>query len=403
MVCHRRAGKTVGIINDTIRKAMTAPRENSRYGICAPFYAQVKDVGWQYLKRFSAPIPGIKTNESELYIDYPNGSRIRLYGLDNYDRLRGGYFDGIVLDEYGDSDPRAWSEVIRPALADRQGWATFIGTPKGQNHFCDIWEAAQGDTQWFSLMLRASESGLIDAEELADAKAQMTDEQYQQEFECSFSAGIVGAYYSREIGQIEATGRRRDISFDPIVPVYTAWDLGMSDSTAIWMAQLVGSEVRLIDYIESSGRGLDWYVNELKSRPYTWADHFLPHDAAVRELGSGRSRIETLQSLGLGSARVMPAHEVADGFNATRLMLPRCYFDRDKTELGFVALRNYKRQWDEKRKVFHERPYHDWSSHAADAFRLLAMSIPAAKPLNSDPGRYSRSRRSGSNRSWLTA
>jgi len=357
--------------------------------MAAPYYAQAKDVCWSYLKRFCASVPGVAINESELRVDFAhNGARIRLYGLDNYDRMRGTYLDGIVLDEYGDADPRAWTEVIRPALADRQGWAVFIGTPKGSNHFYDVWKDAQGRDDWFSLMLKASESGLVLAEELEDARRGMTEDAYAQEFECSFQAAVVGAYYGREMQGALDGGRISKVGWEPSTPVYTAWDLGISDSTAIWCAQIVGREIRLVDYIENSGVGLDWYVNELRKRPYTWGEHILPHDAQVKELGTGRSRLETLHSLGLGSARVIPAQSVADGINAARLIIPRCWFDEEKCDKGIEALRNYRREYDEKRKVFHDRPLHNWCSHAADSFRYLALGLPNggqdgwAKPIS---------------------
>ena len=392
LVCHRRAGKTVACIMDVVDAALRSEKPDPRFAYAAPFYAQAKDVAWSYVKRFCVPIPGVAINESELRVDFGhNGARIRLYGLDNYDRMRGTYLDGIVLDEYGDADPRAWTEVIRPALADRQGWAVFIGTPKGSNHFYDKWKDAHGDPDWFSLMLKASESGLILPAELADASKGMTDDAYAQEFECSFQAAVVGAYYGREMSAALDAGRISKVDWEPSIAVDTAWDLGMSDSTAIICAQRVGSEIRIIDFIENSGVGLDWYVNQLRSRPYTWGEHLLPHDAQVKELGTGRSRIETLHSLGLGSARVIPAQSVADGINAVRLMLPRCWFDASKADRLIESLRNYRREYDEKRKVFHDRPLHDWCSHAADAMRYLAMGLPQKatgwdKPLNYNTG-----------------
>lgn len=376
-VCHRRAGKTVACINELIKAALMCSRPEPRFAYAAPFYAQAKDVAWAYLKRFTAVIPGTSVNESELRVDLPNGGRIRLYGLDNYDRLRGTYLDGIVLDEYGDADPAAWQEVIRPALTDRSGWAIFIGTPKGRNHFAAMWdEASQYPDQWFSLMLRASQSGLIDEAELADARRQMTEDQYAQEFECSFQAAVVGAYYGREMQQAEDSGRLLDrLPWEPKSKVHTAWDLGIGDSTAIWFVQAVGREVRVIDYIENSGVGLDWYARQLKDRPYVYGDHLLPHDADVKELGTGKSRVETLASLGLTGVRVLPAQRVEDGINAARLLLPRTYFALDKARRGVEALRNYRREWDDKRKVYHDRPLHDWSSHGADAFRYLALGL----------------------------
>lgn len=379
LVCHRRAGKTVACIMDLVDHALRASKQDPRFAYAAPYYAQAKDVAWSYLKRFGAIVPGAQINESELRVDFGhNNARIRLYGLDNYDRMRGTYLDGIVLDEYGDADPRAWTEVIRPALADRAGWGVFIGTPKGSNHFYDVWKGAQGNDEWFSLMLKASESGLILPDELADARKGMTEDAYAQEFECSFQAAVAGAYYGREMNAALDEKRIDRIPHEPGVAVTTAWDLGMGDSTAIWCAQVVGREIRIIDYIENNGVGLDWYVNELRKRPYTWGDHILPHDAEVRELGTGKSRIETLRNLGLGSARVIPAQSIEDGINAARLLIPKCWFDAERCNHGIEALRNYRRRYDEQRKVFSDRPLHDWCSHGADAFRYLALGLPSS-------------------------
>lgn len=377
-VCHRRAGKTVACINDLIKGALTCDREEPRFAYCAPFYAQAKDVAWSYLKRFTAPIPGAEPNESELRVDLPNGGRIRLYGLDNYDRLRGSYFDGVVLDEYGDSDPRAWAEVIRPALSDRKGWGLFIGTPKGRNHFSDMWDQAIRDEDWFTIMLRASESGLLDDAELVDARKSMSEDQYEAEYECSFQASVVGAYYGREMQAAELDKRIGRVPWEPKLPVHTGWDLGIGDSTAIWFCQRSGQEWRIIDYLENSGVGLDWYAKELDRKPYKYGEHILPFDVEVAELGAeGRTRKETLASLGIRRVTVMPRQAVIEGINAVRLLIPKCWFDAVKCERGINALRNYRKDWDDKRKVFHDRPLHDWSSHGADAFRYLAMADPS--------------------------
>ena len=373
-VCHRRAGKTVACINELIKGALSCTRPEPRFAYVAPLYSQAKDVAWSYLKRFTANIPGTLPYENELRIDLPNGGRVRLYGADNYDQMRGIYLDGVVVDEFGDIDPRAWEEVLRPALSDRHGWAIFIGTPKGNNHFRKLWDDANKDPSWYSLMLKASETGLIDPGELADARKSMTIDQYDREYECSFQAAVVGAYYGPQMNQAEAEKRIAKVPWEPRLQVYTAWDLGISDSTAIWFVQLVSREIRLIDYLENSGVGLDWYAKELRSKPYAYGEHILPHDAEVKELGTGRSRLETLQSLGIGNTRIIPAQSVADGINAARTLLPACWFDSDKCERGINALRNYRREYDDKLKSFKERPLHDWSSHGADAFRYLALS-----------------------------
>lgn len=375
LVCHRRAGKTVATINDKIKRCLTATRPNWRAAYVAPYYTQAKDVAWDYVQRFSSPVPGVQFNQAELRADFPNGSRLRLYGGDNYDRIRGIYLDDVTLDEYGDMDPRAWAEVIRPALTDRQGSATFIGTPKGANHFRDVWQRISVEEGWFRLMLKASETGLICAEELDAAKRQMTEDQYEQEFECSFEAAVVGAYYGPEIKRMKTEGRVCKVAHEPALPVYTAWDLGMDDCTAIWLCQLAGREVRVIDYIEGSGAGLAHYAGELRSRGYVYAEHFLPHDVQVKELGTGVSRLEVLQSLGMSNVRVIPAQRVEDGINAVRMLLPRLWADETKAARGVQALADYRKEFDEKTKTFRERPLHDWTSHAADAMRYLALGM----------------------------
>lgn len=373
-VAHRRAGKTVACVNKLIRRALECRLLEPRMAYCAPTYSQAKDVAWSYLRRFTEVIPNVSVHETELRVDLPTGARIRLYGLDNYDRLRGGYLDGVVLDEYGDSDPRAWQEVIRPALSDRQGWADFIGTPRGRNHFSDLWDAAGQDDSWFRLMLRASETGLLPEAELQDARKAMSEEQYAAEYECSFAAGVVGAYYGREMEAAEREKRITSVPWEPTLSVHTAWDLGIGDSTAIWAVQLAGREVRVIDYIESSGVGIDWYIRELGKRSWTWGEHILPHDAEVKELGTGKSRLEVMHSLGLQKTRVLPVQRIEDGINASRMLLPLCHFDRTKCARGIAALQNYRRAWDDKRQVYHDRPLHDWSSHGADAFRYMALA-----------------------------
>jgi phage terminase large subunit len=378
IVAHRRAGKTVACVNELIKAAIDSDKKDGRYAYIAPQFNQAKDIAWLYLQRYAGVIPGASFNESELRVDLPNGSRIRLYGADNPDRLRGIYLDGVILDEYADMRPSVWGEVIRPLLADRQGWAVFIGTPKGHNAFYDVWEKA--DESWYRLRLRASETGLIDPEELAGARSQMTEDQYQQEFECSFEAAIMGAYYGKEMRLAEDEQRIIKVPYEAGVEVITAWDLGIGDSTAIWFAQVVGREPRLVDYYEASGAGLDHYMRVLKERPYTYGTHLLPHDAEVTELGTGLSRVEVMRNLGMRHYRIVPKLPVDDGIQAARLFLRKCVFDREKCKQGIEALKQYRTEYDEKAKAFKQRPLHDWTSHAADAFRYLALGINNATP-----------------------
>lgn len=375
LVVHRRGGKTVASINELIKATMNCQKENPRFAYIAPYHAQAKDVAWEYLKHYSAPVPGVSFNESELRVDYPNGGRIRLYGAENADRMRGLYFDGIVIDEPADINPRVWPEIIRPALADRQGWATFIGTPKGHNAFYDVYTQATKDDAWFTMMLRASESGLIAESELNASRINMSDDQYAQEFECSFEAAIVGAYYGKHIGEAELANRITSVAPAPTEQVHTAWDLGVRDSTAIWFFQKIGNEIRIVDYYENSGVGLEKYVAELSARRYVYGSHILPHDIEVKELGTGITRREVLANLGVTDIIVAPKLSVSEGINAVRMILPMCWFDKVKCANGIEALRQYRHEWDDQRKTFRGNPMHDWTSHAADSFRYMAVSL----------------------------
>lgn len=381
IVAHRRAGKTVACIMDLIDAALRCKKENARFAYIAPHYNQAKDVAWSYLKQYTAPLPGVSLHESELRSDLPNKARIRLYGSDNYDRLRGLYFDGVILDEYGDMDPRAWPEVIRPALSDRQGWAVFIGTPKGRNGFYEVWDDAQTDPAWFTLMLKASDTKIVPDPELDDARKSMTRDQFAQEYECSFNAAIAGAYYGAEFDTLDAQGRIRSVPWEPTMPVYTAWDLGINDATVVWFCQVVGNEVRVIDHIRVSNQSLVDTARTVLTRPYVYGTHYLPHDVEVRELMTAKSRRDALESLGLRPVTVGSAAPVEEGINAVKMMLPRCVFDTQKCKEGIEALRHYRSDYDEKNKVFRARPLHDWASHDADAFRELAVNLaPKAAP-----------------------
>jgi phage terminase large subunit len=381
LVCHRRAGKTVACIHDLVDAALRCEKVRPRFAYVAPYRSQAKTVAWDYLCAAVEPLRGmgVEINQAELRVDLPGGSQVRLYGSDNPDALRGIYLDGCVLDEYGDQDPRTWSEVISPALADRQGWAVFIGTPKGQNDFYDVWERAQKDDKWFSLMLKASDSGILPADELEAQRSTKSPEEYAQEFECSFDAAVKGAYYGKLMEQAETDKRICGVPYDPSSQVWTAWDLGIEDPTAIWWAQTVGKEIHVIDYYESSGVDLGHYVREIKSRPYVYAGHIVPHDAQARELGTGKSRLEVLESLGLKNITVAANHRVEDGINAVRTIIPRCWFDATKCARGTKALKLYHANWDSKKQTLQPRPDHDWSSHAADAFRYLAMTLDGVR------------------------
>jgi phage terminase large subunit len=379
IVAHRRFGKTVGCINDMIKRALSNTRmyPPPRYAYVAPTYTQAKDIAWSYLKHYSAPIPGIKTSESELWVEYPNAARIRLYGADNYDRMRGLYHDGVTIDEPAQMDPRAWPEVIRPTLSDYSGWGTFIGTPAGRDWFykIDLTEDGSPAPDFFRLTLKASETGIINPNELQSLRSGLTEEQFAQEFECSFEAAIVGAYYGKAMRQAELDKRIAGAPYDRELRVYTAWDLGYRDATAVWFAQVVGREIRLIDYYEATGTDIADDVKAVLAKPYSYAGHIIPHDGFSTSKQTGKTTAQMMENLGLRDLERAPDHRVEDGINQTTLFLSRCYFDAAKCSRGIDCLKMYRAEFDEKLETLKPRPLHNWASHGADAFRYLSMTL----------------------------
>ena len=387
VVAHRRMGKTVSAINHIIKDAILNQKEAPRYAYIAPTYGQAKRVAWDYLVKYAEPLGGT-SNISELRVDFW-GRRIQLYGSDNPEALRGQYFDGVILDEIGDQNPKIWTDIVRPALADRKGWCLFIGTPKGHNHFKELRDRAEKEEGWGLLEFKASETGVVDEVELKAARNEMGEDKFRQEFECSFDAAVEGSYYGQILNELEDKKHMQEIPREELSRTFTAWDLGMGDSTSIWVAQLVGSEVRLIDYYENHGVGLDHYVKWIRDNDYIKAEHILPHDVRVRELGSGKSRLEMLEEAGL-EIKIAPRMGLDDGIQAVRRLLPRCWFNVPQVQTGLNCLRNYRRDYDEKRKIFYERPLHDWSSHGSDSFRYLALGLDEghstwSKPINQTP------------------
>ena len=387
VVAHRRMGKSVAAINHLIKDAVLNQKDAPRYAYIAPTYGQAKRVAWDYLVKYAEPLGGT-SNISELRVDFW-GRRVQLYGSDNPETLRGQYFDGVILDEIGDQNPKIWTDIIRPALADRKGWCLFIGTPKGHNHFKELRDRAEKEDGWGLLEFKASETGVVDDTELKAARNEMGEDKYRQEFECSFDAAVEGSYYGQILNELEDKKHMQEIPWEELSRTFTAWDLGMGDSTSIWVAQLVGTEIRLIDYYENHGVGLDHYVKWIKDNDYSKAEHILPHDVRVRELGTGKSRLEMLEEAGL-EIKIAPRMSLDDGIQAVRRILPRCWFNVPKVQTGLNCLRNYRRDYDEKRKIFYERPLHDWSSHGSDSFRYLALGLDEghstwAKPINKAP------------------
>ena len=373
-------------VNDIHARALYTQKKNARYAYIAPYYRQAKDIAWMYLKEATVD-SAVKVKESELSVELFNGAKISLYGADNPDALRGIYLDGVVLDEFGDCRPSLWAEVILPTLSDRKGWAIFIGTPKGKNHFFQIREIARRTPEeWYYLECKASETGYLPDEELRMAEKLMDADQFAQEYMCSFDAAVKGTYYSHLIAQMEK-GRIDDaeappqigiVKHDDDLPTDVALDLGFTDSTALWFWQQRVDGVAVIDYDEDHSQPLNYYLDLLRAKPYKIRTLYLPHDAKAKTLQTGRSTIEQVQAyierLELPwEIEIVPRLDLQDGIDAVRYVLPFCYMDLDKCFNGIEALRAYKRNYNEITKSFSDRPNHDWSSHGSDAFRQLAI------------------------------
>lgn len=387
IVAHRRFGKTVGVVNDLIVRALRTQKKNAFYAYIAPYFGQAKQAAWMYIKDAVRSIPGVKVKEGDVSVVLPNGATIRVFGADNYDALRGLYFDGVVLDEFGDMDSRAWTEVIRPALGDRQGWAVFIGTPRGKNKFYEMRERARTDTsgKWLYIEIKASESSVLPHAELEDARAEMDADEYAQEFECSFDATIRGSYYGKHIAQLEDKGlilygdALKDF-YDPLEPVSIAHDPGRDDAWAMWFWQCVNGEIRIIDYWEESGYDAEEVLDVLELKPYSWETWWVPHDALHRTAQSKKSILDQFREANAPARKVPNPDGGAGqlhGVNAVRKVL-RTYplkFDGVRCARGIEALKNYSRKWNADTKVFSETPKHDQWSHGADAFRYFALSV----------------------------
>ena len=375
IVCHRRFGKTVMAINHLLRASILSEKKNPRFSYIAPTYRQAKSVAWDYIKQFTSKIPNIKYNETELRCDLPNGARITLLGSENPDSLRGIYLDGCVIDEVADMPESVFPEVIRPALSDRKGFCYFIGTPKGHNMFYDLYENGEQQPEWYTALYKASETNILDEEELRQASQTMSPDQYNQEFECSWVANIPGSIYGSEMEELQENGKITTCPYDPSLRVDTYWDLGLNDSTAIWFAQTSrGGAVSVIDYYEVRNEGLPHFVHVLEEKEYLYGTHNAPHDIEVRELGTGRSRREVAYDLGI-NFRVVPKLPLEDGIHAVKMMLPRCTFDIKNCKEGIESLRHYHRAYNERTRTFRATPVHDWTSHGADAFRYMAVGL----------------------------
>lgn len=378
VVAHRRCGKSVAAINETIKRALQNPRKYPppRYAYVGPSFAQTKDLIWGYAKHYTAPFGDlVKISEGDLQLTLPNGAMINLYGgAAAYERMRGLYFDGIVLDEFPMLNPSVLSTVVRPCLADYRGWAIISGTSNGDDHFHELKKryeaeiAKLGDEATCDIfIIPVNETDALHPDEVVEMTKDMTPEEYAREMLCSFDAPVEGSYYGTIVNDLQLGGRVRHVPYDESTVVHTWWDLGIDDATAIWFFQKCGTELHLIRYEEYIGKSLPEIAAELKKFPYSYGMHVLPHDVKARELGTGKSRYEVL-SAHLHDIIICPSMPVEDGINAVKVVLPQCWFDAKLTENGLSAMKNYH-------KTKAGKPHHNWASHGADAFRYGAIAL----------------------------
>jgi len=378
LVWHRRAGKDLFAIN---KIGASAVQRVGLYWHLFPTYQQGRKIAWNgktktgraFLDHFPKTLVHSKNN-TDMRLELKNGSIYQVVGTDDVDRLVGANPVGCVFSEYSLQDPRAW-DYIRPILAENEGWACFIYTPRGHNHGYNLYNLAKKSDRWFCQALSVSETRAIPMEAIDEERESgMPEEMIQQEFFVSFDAPMVGSYYGDLMKKCEEDGRIREMAVDPMIKVHTCWDLGMRDSTSIWFFQIHGTEVRWVDYYENDSEGLQHYVNMLNSKGYTYGEHFGPHDLEVRDLSTGRSRKEILYEMGLRMT-VTPKLNIQDGIEAARVVIPISYFDPKRCVRGLECLRNYQKDYDEKLKIFKSGPLHDWTSHGADSFRYGSLNI----------------------------
>jgi hypothetical protein len=375
VVAHRRAGKTVSLVNDLLIGAIEERRDRPQFAYIAPTYAQAKRTAWEYLKTYARPIMRGQPNETELRVDLINNGRIFLAGADNPESLRGLYLDGAVLDEHAQSRPSVWTQIIRPALADRNGWAVVSGTPWGKNHFYELYRhALERPDEWFMMVLRASESGIISAHELAEMRALMDEDEYLQEMECSFDATAKGMILSRYVEQAEADGRiSDDVEYDPEQPVFVNSDIGFRDAAAWWFWQpLPNNRFNIIDFDQASGLDAEDWIDRLSEKFNSFGRVWLPHDARAKTFATRRSAMEQFMAAG-HRVGIVPRVSTHHRVNAARFMVQHCQFHKTRCKEGLDALRNWKYKFDDVRRVFSLEPDHDGNSHAGDAWSYFSL------------------------------
>jgi phage terminase large subunit len=401
-VWHRRAGKDEICLHHA---AVSAAKRVGNYWHCLPEYAQGRKSIWTAVNPHTSkrridevfPLPFREsTNDNEMFIRFRNGSTFQVIGADRYNATVGAGPAGITYSEYALSNPSAWA-YHRPMLEENNGWSCFITTPRGRNHAFEMFKYATQAPDWFCETLTVNDTGALSAEQCSEALAEyialygsdVGQAQFRQEYYCDWMSAMLGAFYAAEMAAVRSEGRILAIEPDPAQLVHHAWDLGVRDDTSIWWFQPHGPQLLILDHIAMSGVGVEWFRDEIfrrdTERGWKLGTDYVPHDAKIKEWGTGRTRVETMQRLGL-KPLLVPQASLEDGRNAVRRTLPLCVFHPRCEETGIAALEQYRREWDDEKKCFRADAVHDWTSHPSDAFRYLAQSWkPAAKPKPKDP------------------
>ena len=376
LVMHRRFGKTVWAINNLVKNTLSCPLPNPHGAYIAPNQNQAKRVAWDYLLQYTRCIPGVKPHKQELSVTFPSGAKIYLLGAEKADSLRGMYLDDVVVDETAQVNPVAYSQVIRPALADRLGSATFIGTPKGRgNLFADLYFGVPefGD-DWYRQLLTYKDTGIIDDAEIDAMRRELTPAEFSQELECSWLAAIEGAYYADEMNKLDDDGHVMDLPYDSNYPVHTAWDIGWSANNVIWFIQVIGSRINVIDLLSNKFTDLPEIIKQVKAKPYGYGRHIVPHDMKKHSYETGMRRIDVAFGHDI-TMEQCPNIAVMDGIKAVQATLPRCYFDRASCKVGIEALRQYRTNYNALLRSYSREPLHSWESDYADAFRMFVVAM----------------------------
>jgi len=386
LVVHRRAGKTTAALNYLIYSALNKP--GTKYAYIAPTYKMAKSVAWGILKKYTK-FPDVVCKESELSVNFPGGSKITLYGAENPDRLRGIGLSGVVFDEYGMQPNNIFTEVIRPTLLENGGYGIWIGTPKGRNEFYLLYETRKNDSEWFTCHLTVDDTGAIGEKEIESSKKTMSHEEFMQELYCSFNSSAKGAVYAPELTRAKNDNRISAVPWQRECKVHTVWDIGVGPAMAIGFYQRVGARIHMIDYWQGTENdGIDQAVLAVKRKEYNYGTHFAPHDIKMRETSTGKERIDYAKDLGLSFSVIDQKIGVDDGIQMGKFMFDRLMIDKEKCALWVDAISEYKREWDEKKNIFKEVPYHNWTSHAADVQRYAAL---VEGKMDNDYGYYDNS------------